>query len=188
MSFVPAATLSAQMAAAPAARWLQAARPARPSIAAAAGAARDWIRPAPRRAPAARHTVPRRAGRDACGSATTSAGRPVVLVFAYYDCPMLCTLVINGLSSALRRDVARTRARISRSSRSASIRATRPRPRPPRKPVYLERYKRAGADAGWHFLTGDQPSDRSADQGRRLPLCLGSRKRSSSRTRPASSS
>ena len=27
--------------------------------------------------------------------------RPVVLVFAYYDCPMLCTLVVNGLSSAL---------------------------------------------------------------------------------------
>ena len=27
--------------------------------------------------------------------------RPVVLVFAYYDCPMLCTMVINGLSSAL---------------------------------------------------------------------------------------
>src|SRR2546426_11579433 len=27
--------------------------------------------------------------------------RPVVLVFAYYDCPMLCTLVINGLASAL---------------------------------------------------------------------------------------
>src|SRR5689334_24390531 len=23
--------------------------------------------------------------------------RPVVLVFAYYDCPMLCTQVINGL-------------------------------------------------------------------------------------------
>src|SRR4029077_17716994 len=27
--------------------------------------------------------------------------RPVVLVFAYYDCPMLCTQVINGLASAL---------------------------------------------------------------------------------------
>src|SRR5581483_10773123 len=27
--------------------------------------------------------------------------RPVVLVFAYYDCPMLCTQVLNGLSSAL---------------------------------------------------------------------------------------
>ena len=27
--------------------------------------------------------------------------RPVVLVFVYYDCPMLCTQVINGLASAL---------------------------------------------------------------------------------------
>src|SRR5438477_12543751 len=27
--------------------------------------------------------------------------RPVVLVFAYYDCPMLCTQVLNGLASAL---------------------------------------------------------------------------------------
>ena len=27
--------------------------------------------------------------------------RPVVLLFAYYDCPMLCTQVINGLSTAL---------------------------------------------------------------------------------------
>ena len=41
--------------------------------------------------------------------------RPVVLVFAYYDCPMLCTQVINGLSSALKRAVARRRARTSRS-------------------------------------------------------------------------
>src|SRR5207244_5369521 len=28
--------------------------------------------------------------------------RPLVRVFAYYDCPMLCTLAINGLSSALK--------------------------------------------------------------------------------------
>src|SRR5207244_5240395 len=27
--------------------------------------------------------------------------RPVILVFAYYECPMLCTQVINGLASAL---------------------------------------------------------------------------------------
>ena len=27
-----------------------------------------------------------------------------------------------------------------------------------KKAGYLERYKRAGAAAGWHFLTGDQPS------------------------------
>ena len=27
-----------------------------------------------------------------------------------------------------------------------------------KKADYLERYKRPGAAAGWHFLTGDQPS------------------------------
>ena len=42
-----------------------------------------------------------------------------------------------------------------------------------KKAAYLERYQRPGAAAAWHFLTGDQPSDRSADQGRRLPLRLG---------------
>src|SRR5580693_2727345 len=28
--------------------------------------------------------------------------RPVVMAFAYYDCPMLCTQVISGLTSALK--------------------------------------------------------------------------------------
>ena len=57
-----------------------------------------------------------------------------------------------------RRAVARARARISRSSPSASIRATRRRLAAAKKAVYLERYKRPGAADGWHFLTGDQPS------------------------------
>ena len=35
-------------------------------------------------------------GRDVDARATTSAGRPVVLVLAYYECPMLCTQVINA--------------------------------------------------------------------------------------------
>ena len=113
--------------------------------------------------------------------------RPVVLVFAYYDCPMLCTQVINGLASALGRAVARRRARTSRSSRSASIRATRRRPRPRRRRSTCERYKRPGAADGWHFLTGDQPSIDALTQGRRLPLRLGRGHASSSRTRPASS-
>ena len=28
--------------------------------------------------------------------------KPVVLAFVYYECPMLCTQVLNGLESALR--------------------------------------------------------------------------------------
>ena len=83
--------------------------------------------------------------------------RPVVLVFAYYDCPMLCTLVINGLSSAL--GVMNLNpgedfeiVTVSFNPRDTPATATA------KKAAYLERYKRAGAADGWHFLTGDQPS------------------------------
>ena len=34
--------------------------------------------------------------------ATSSARRPVVLAFVYYQCPMLCSQVMNGISSALK--------------------------------------------------------------------------------------
>jgi protein SCO1/2 len=83
--------------------------------------------------------------------------RPVVLVFAYYDCPMLCTLVINGLSSALGvlslepgRDF--EIVTVSFDPRDTPATATA------KKAVYLERYRRPGAAAAWHFLTGEPAS------------------------------
>ena len=83
--------------------------------------------------------------------------RPVVLVFAYYDCPMLCTQVINGLSSALDvlsldpgKDFEIVTVSFNPRDTPATART--------KKAVYLGRYKHAGADGGWHFLTGDQPS------------------------------
>lgn len=83
--------------------------------------------------------------------------KPVVLVFAYFDCPMLCTQVINGLSSALGvmslnpgKDFEIVTVSFNPHDTPASAAA--------KKAVYLERYKRAGAAEGWHFLTGDQPS------------------------------
>jgi protein SCO1/2 len=82
--------------------------------------------------------------------------RPVVLVFAYYDCPMLCTMVINGLSSALGvmslnpgKDFEIVTVSFNPRDTPASASA--------KKASYLERYKRPGAAEGWHFLTGDQP-------------------------------
>jgi protein SCO1 len=82
--------------------------------------------------------------------------RPVVLVFAYYDCPMLCTQVINGLSSALGvlslnpgKDFEIVTVSFNPRDTPASATA--------KKAVYLERYRRPGAAEGWHFLTGDQP-------------------------------
>ena len=83
--------------------------------------------------------------------------KPVVLVFAYYDCPMLCTQVINGLSSALGvmslnpgTDFEIVTVSFNPHDTPASAAA--------KKAVYLQRYVRPGAAAGWHFLTGDQPS------------------------------
>jgi protein SCO1 len=81
--------------------------------------------------------------------------RPVVLVFAYYDCPMLCTQVINGLSSALGvmslnpgKDFEIVTVSFNPHDTPASATA--------KKASYLERYRRPGAAEGWHFLTGDE--------------------------------
>ena len=83
--------------------------------------------------------------------------RPVVMVFAYYDCPMLCTQVINGLSSALGvlslkpgQDFEIVTVSFNPADTPASATA--------KKAIYLERYKRDGAAESWHFLTGDPPS------------------------------
>ncbi|HEX6163448.1 MAG TPA: SCO family protein [Vicinamibacterales bacterium] len=83
--------------------------------------------------------------------------KPVVLAFVYYECPMLCTQVLNGLESALRVlnetvgkefDV----VTVSFDPKETPVLAAG------KKKAYLERYKRPEAEQGWHFLTGDQAS------------------------------
>jgi protein SCO1/2 len=86
--------------------------------------------------------------------ADCTAGKPTVLVLAYYRCPMLCTEVLNGLVRALRAtpDSAGGPFRVV-------VVSFDPREKPPlaavKKASYLEEYGRPGAEAGWHFLTGD---------------------------------
>jgi protein SCO1/2 len=82
--------------------------------------------------------------------------KPVVLVFAYFDCPMLCTQVINGLSSALGVMSLNPGADFEIVTVSFNPHDT-PASATAKKAVYLERYKRPGAAGSWHFLTGDQP-------------------------------
>ena len=62
--------------------------------------------------------------------------KPVVLAFVYYQCPMLCPHVMNGISSALEGAALHGRARNSTSCSSASIRAT-PRKRRMRRSVRI---------------------------------------------------
>jgi protein SCO1/2 len=81
--------------------------------------------------------------------------KPVILVLAYYRCPMLCTLVLNGLVRGLL-DVPFTPGKefnvvtVSFDARETPAMAAA------KKKMYLERYGRHGAEAGWHFLTGKQ--------------------------------
>jgi protein SCO1/2 len=83
--------------------------------------------------------------------------KPVILVLAYYRCPRLCTEVLNGLVRALMDvtfDVGRefNVVTVSFDSRETPDLAAA------KKKTYLERYGRAGAAEGWHFLTGGEES------------------------------
>ena len=83
--------------------------------------------------------------------------RPVVLVLAYYNCPMLCTQVFNGLVSALRVVSFDAGKEFDVVAVSFDPR-DKPRDAAAKKKAYLDEYRRPGAGAGWHFLTGGTAS------------------------------
>ncbi len=85
---------------------------------------------------------------------------PVILVPAYYSCPMLCPLVQNGLLRALRAlsfDVGRDFTVVTWSfdpaDRTEDAAAWQRRS--------VRTYQRAGAERGWHALTGDAEAIRA---------------------------
>lgn len=83
--------------------------------------------------------------------------RPVILALVYYDCPMLCTQVLNGLLGALRAVKFNAGQEFDVVAVSFDARET-PRLAADKKAIYVRRYQRPGAEAGWHFLTADQPA------------------------------
>jgi protein SCO1/2 len=94
--------------------------------------------------------------------------RPVILVLAYYRCPQLCTLVLNGLVTGLNGVPYRPGAEFEIVVLSFDPRET-PELAAAKKASYVEEYGRPGADAGWHFLSGDR------DQIDRLANAVGFR-------------
>jgi protein SCO1/2 len=80
--------------------------------------------------------------------------KPVILIMVYYQCPMLCTQVLNGFAGAMNGIV---RFNIGREFDVVTV-SIDPRDTPQdaaaAKKKYLERYRRPGAEQGWHFLTG----------------------------------
>jgi protein SCO1 len=81
--------------------------------------------------------------------------KPVVLSLVYYDCPRLCTQVLNGLLGALMALPMTPGKEFVNLSVSFDPRET-PQLAATKKAEYLKRYDRPGAEAGWHFLTGDE--------------------------------
>jgi protein SCO1 len=81
--------------------------------------------------------------------------RPVILTLVYYECPMLCTQVLNGVTSS----IGVLNLSLGKDFDIVTV-SFDPRDTPElaraKKANYVARYKRAGAANGWHFLTGDQ--------------------------------
>jgi len=81
--------------------------------------------------------------------------KPVVLAFVYYECPMLCSMVLNGIVASLRAidftvgeefDL----VAVSFDPRDdAEVAAAK-------KENYVKSYGRKESAEGWHFLTGEQ--------------------------------
>jgi len=79
--------------------------------------------------------------------------KPVILSLAYYECPHLCTLVLNGLLKTLR-------ALSLTVGKDFDVLTVSINPQDPpalaaeKQAQYIRSYGRAGVANGWHFLTG----------------------------------
>jgi len=82
--------------------------------------------------------------------------KPVILTLVYYNCPNLCTQVLNGVESGLKElsmdigkqfDVVTISIDPTESHVLARV----------KQEMYVGMYGRPGAAQGWHFLTGDEP-------------------------------
>ena len=83
--------------------------------------------------------------------------KPIVLSLVYFDCPALCTEVLNGelrtmkaISLDLGKDFDAITVSFEPKDTPALAKAKRD--------VYAGQYGRPGAARNWHFLTGDQTS------------------------------
>jgi len=86
-------------------------------------------------------------------------GRPVILNLGYYQCPMLCSLVLNATFDVVKQmdlkvgqdyDVLTVSFDPSETATLAKL----------KKQNYLKELGQAGADKGWHFLVGDEQNIR----------------------------
>jgi len=81
--------------------------------------------------------------------------KPVVLAFVYYECPMLCDMVLNGLTHTMEQTTLDLGKDFDVVTVSFNPRETW-QIAGAKKSNYVEKYQRKGAAEGWHFLTGTE--------------------------------
>jgi protein SCO1/2 len=89
------------------------------------------------------------------GKSAATGGRPAILALVYYQCPMLCSEELNGLTGALQmvnfvpgKDFNVIVVSIDPGEGTDLAAA--------KKRSYVKRYGRPETASGWHFLTGTQ--------------------------------
>lgn len=102
--------------------------------------------------------------RDERGEAVTlrsliPENRPVLLNFVYFDCPMLCSILLDGVTKSLQQLVWTPGdefevVTVSFASDEGPDLAARQKDR------FVSRLDRPQAAGGWHFLTGEEPAIR----------------------------
>ena len=88
-------------------------------------------------------------------------GKPVVVAFVYFQCPMLCTQVMNGISSALKAVPFTPGLDFEVVLISFDPRDT-PAAAAEKKRAHLAYWSSEATASAWHFLTGDEASIRRA--------------------------
>lgn len=84
-------------------------------------------------------------------------GRPVILALVYFECPMLCNEVLNGLTGSLKSLSLNAGQDFDVVAISFDARENdKPELAKNKKEGYLKRYGRPETAHGWHFLTGTQ--------------------------------
>ena len=95
---------------------------------------------------------------DEAGNAVTlgdyfNGEKPVLLAFVYYRCPMLCTLVLNGMNTAIQ-DIAWNPGDEYEIVVISFDHTETPKLAELKKRAYVADFDRPGAERGFHFLVG----------------------------------
>lgn len=86
-----------------------------------------------------------------------SRNKPVILNLVYYECPMLCTLVLNGLLDGINHMQWTVGQEFDIVTLSIDARET-PDLAKVKREAYLKKYKAPVGDQNWPFLVGDKES------------------------------